>query len=199
VKAARLLRRRATRTTHPRSQGPVRVVCQRGHSCLSEWKARDECVSKTMTNPKDLAEIRNLTNRLWSGADLYWHDLRDLLTASGYVPSDLVVAYRLVDEDTDFLVLVLPDDRRIDSRASRCGRRCSLVRPTGWCTASTSCSRDHTAARSSSGLPRTGSGLPCSACRWTSCEPRRDRGRAGRRPGSRALPMARSTELAARH
>jgi hypothetical protein len=67
-----------------------------------------------MTNAQDLTEIRELTNRLRSEAALYWHDLRDLLTARGYVPSDLVVAYRLVDEDTDFLVLVLPDDSAVE-------------------------------------------------------------------------------------
>ena len=67
-----------------------------------------------MTKPEDLAQIRELTNQLRAGAALYWRDLRDLLTSRGYLPSDLVVAYRLVDEDTDFLVLVLPDDRAVE-------------------------------------------------------------------------------------
>jgi hypothetical protein len=67
-----------------------------------------------MTNSPDLTEIRELTKQLRAGAALYWHDLRDLLAARGFLPSDLVAAYRLVDEDTDFLVLVLPDDRAVE-------------------------------------------------------------------------------------
>jgi hypothetical protein len=61
-----------------------------------------------------LDEIRELTRELRTGTTLYWSDLRALLGEREIAVVNTVLVDRIPDDDTDFLALVLQDDRVVE-------------------------------------------------------------------------------------
>jgi hypothetical protein len=59
-------------------------------------------------------EIRELTELFRFDNDSYWSDLRHLVGGRGEDPSRIVAADKWPDEESDFLLLVLPDGRAVE-------------------------------------------------------------------------------------
>lgn len=60
-------------------------------------------------------EIRGLTELFRCDNGSYWSDLRQLVAGRDEDPSRTVVADKWADEDTDFLLLVLPDGCAVET------------------------------------------------------------------------------------
>ena len=67
-----------------------------------------------MSQPAPFDEIRALTQELRTSSSLYWADLRDLPTRRGVTVDAAVLVDRSVDEDLDFLTLVLEESRAVE-------------------------------------------------------------------------------------